>query len=257
MNAAKVARAAKCPWDVIIFDVDGVLVDVRESYQRTVLETVRHFTGKRVGRRELHEWKNRPGFNDDWTLTHAWVRDLGRHFSYADVKKQFESIYWGDGGGGKVASERWLLSHGQLQSLAKRAELAIFTGRTRSELDHTLDRFDARRYFTKIMTVENSSKPKPDPEGLLRILDLRPPSTALYLGEILMTDWRRKARALRLPACCLGEAWSGGFAPRGSANLARGRFWVRLAKLKSGWSGRNRRYVDSGSLMRRINAACA
>ncbi|MHB8410525.1 MAG: HAD-IA family hydrolase [Candidatus Acidiferrales bacterium] len=183
MNAAKVARAAKCPWDVIIFDVDGVLVDVRESYQRTVLETVRHFTGKRVGRRELHEWKNRPGFNDDWTLTHAWVRDLGRHFSYADVKKQFESIYWGDGGGGKVASERWLLSHGQLQSLAKRAELAIFTGRTRSELDHTLDRFDARRYFTKIMTVENSSKPKPDPEGLLRILDLRPPSTALYLGD--------------------------------------------------------------------------
>lgn len=183
MNAAKVVRAAKSPWDVIIFDVDGVLVDVRESYQRTVLETVRHFTGKRVGRRELHEWKNRPGFNDDWTLTHAWVQDMGRHFSYADVKKKFENIYWGDGGGGNVARERWLLSHKQLQRLAKRAELAIFTGRTRAELDHTLDRFDTRRYFLKIMTVENTSKPKPDPEGLLRILDGRLPSRALYLGD--------------------------------------------------------------------------
>ena len=183
MNAAKAARAAKCPWDVIIFDVDGVLVEVRESYQRTVLETVRHFTGKRVGRRELHEWKNRPGFNDDWTLTHTWVRNLGHEFSYADVKKRFESIYWGDGGCGNVARERWLLSHKQLQRLAKRAELAIFTGRTRAELNHTLGRFDARRYFTTIMTVENSSKPKPDPEGLMRILGGRPPSTALYLGD--------------------------------------------------------------------------
>ena len=183
MKATKVARTTKCPWDVIIFDVDGVLVDVRESYQRTVLETVRHFTGKRVGRRELHEWKNRPGFNDDWTLTHTWVRDLGRHFSYADVKKQFESIYWGGEGGGNVARERWLLSHKQLQRLAKRAELAIFTGRTHAELDHTLERFGARKYFSRIITVENVSKPKPDPEGLLRILDGRPPSKALYLGD--------------------------------------------------------------------------
>ena len=33
---------------VIIFDVDGVLVDVRGSFHTTVLETVRFFTGKRV-----------------------------------------------------------------------------------------------------------------------------------------------------------------------------------------------------------------
>lgn len=183
MSAVTIRNASKFPWEVIIFDVDGVLVDVRESYQRTVLETVRHFTGKRAGRRELHEWKNRPGFNDDWKLTHAWVQDLGRHFSYADVKKQFERIYWGDGSGGNVARERWLLPRKQLQRLTNRAELAIFTGRTRAELDHTLKRFDARRYFSKIITVENVSKPKPAPEGLLRILDGRRPSMAVYLGD--------------------------------------------------------------------------
>jgi len=183
VSAVNVRDAPHSPWEVIIFDVDGVLVDVRESYQRTVLETVRHFTGKRVGWRELHEWKNRPGFNDDWKLTHAWVQDLGRHFSYSDVKKQFETIYWGSGGGGNVARERWLLSRKQLQGFAKRTELAIFTGRTCAELDHTLDRFDARRYFSKIITVENVSKPKPDPEGLRRILDGRPPSMAVYLGD--------------------------------------------------------------------------
>ena len=35
---------------LIIFDVDGVLVDTRGSFQKTTLETVRFFTGKRVTR---------------------------------------------------------------------------------------------------------------------------------------------------------------------------------------------------------------
>ena len=183
MNAAKIARAAAAPSEVIIFDVDGVLVDVRESYQRTVLETVRHFTGKRVGRRELHEWKNRSGFNDDWTLTYAWVNKLGAKFSYEEVKKQFEGFYWGDGKHGNVTGERWLLPAKQLERLSRRAQLAIFTGRTRAELSHTLERFDVLRYFSSIVTVESISKPKPDPEGLLQILDGLPASKAIYLGD--------------------------------------------------------------------------
>jgi len=183
VNAPKVAGNADLPWKVIIFDVDGVLVDVRESYQRTVLETVRHFTGKRVGRRELHEWKNRSGFNDDWTLTHAWINKLGARSSYDDVKKQFESFYWADGKHGNVAGERWLLPVKQLKKLSRRAKLAIFTGRTRAELSHTLERFDMRGYFSTIVTVESISKPKPDPEGLLQILDGLPASKAIYLGD--------------------------------------------------------------------------
>lgn len=193
MNATRIASRARAPWEVIIFDVDGVLVDVRESYQRTVLETVRHFTGKRVGRRELHEWKNRSGFNDDWTLTHAWVNKLGARFSYDDVKKQFESFYWADGKHGNVASEQWLLPAKQLKRLYRRAKLAIFTGRTRAELRHTLERFDVRRYFSTIVTVESISKPKPDPEGLRQILDGLPASRAVYLGDNVDDAFAAKA----------------------------------------------------------------
>ena len=35
-------------WSDLIFDVDGVLVDVRGTYWRSALQTVRHITGKRV-----------------------------------------------------------------------------------------------------------------------------------------------------------------------------------------------------------------
>src|SRR5207245_4245173 len=51
---------------ILIFDVDGVLVDVRGTYWRSALQTVRHISGKRVTYAELHRWKSKPGFNDDW-----------------------------------------------------------------------------------------------------------------------------------------------------------------------------------------------
>ena len=36
-------------------------MDVSGSFHQTVLETVKHFTGKRVTLAELHRWKNRSG----------------------------------------------------------------------------------------------------------------------------------------------------------------------------------------------------
>jgi HAD superfamily phosphatase len=168
---------------VIIFDVDGVLVDVRGSFHRTTLETVEFFTGKRVTRIELQRWKNRSGFNDDWKLSTAWVRSLGGKIEYEEVKRKFVEIYWGNDGQGNVARERWLLRPAVLRRLAKQAELAIFTGRTLRELDYTLDRCRVREYFQSIVTVEDVGRPKPDPEGLLKILNGRVPADSLYVGD--------------------------------------------------------------------------
>jgi len=171
------------PPEIIIFDVDGVLVDVQGSFHRTVLETVKFFTGKRVTHKQLHAWKNKSGFNDDWNLSTAWVRSLGGKSEYDEVKRKFVELYWGRNGKGNVAREKWLLSRTSLRRLASRAELALFTGRVRLEADYTLDRCRVREFFRQIVTVEDVQKPKPDPEGLLKILNGRDPSTAMYLGD--------------------------------------------------------------------------
>ncbi|MGH9713892.1 MAG: HAD family hydrolase [Candidatus Acidiferrales bacterium] len=182
---------------LLIFDVDGVLVDTRESFQRTTLETVRLLTGKHVTRTELHRWKNRPGFNDDWKLSHAWVQTLGGKFKYEEVKRKFVEIYWGKNGRGNVSKEKWLLPHASLRRLSKIAELAIFTGRIRRELDYTLDRWKVREFFTQIVTVEDVAKPKPSPEGLLKILGGRGRDQAIYVGDNV--DDALAARAARMP----------------------------------------------------------
>lgn len=168
---------------VIIFDVDGVLVDTRGSFQQSTLETVRFFTGKRVTHRDLHGWKNRSGFNDDWKLSTAWVNSLGGNFEYGEVKRKFQEIYWGKNGKGNVCREKWLLPRPILRRLARKAQLAIFTGRTHRELDYTLDRCEVREFFPHIVTIEEVQHGKPDPEGLLKILEGRDPDIATYVGD--------------------------------------------------------------------------
>jgi HAD superfamily hydrolase (TIGR01548 family) len=169
--------------EIIIFDIDGVLVDVRGSFHRTVMETVRFFTGKRVTRAELHHWKSRSGFNDDWKLSTAWVHSLGGKAPYEEVKGKFVQLYWGTDGTGNVIREKWLLPPASLRRLAARSELALFTGRVKQETDYTLDRLKVRKFFRQIVTVEDVTHPKPNPEGLLKILAGRDPARSLYLGD--------------------------------------------------------------------------
>ncbi len=182
---------------VIIFDVDGVLVDTTGSFQRTTLETVRFFTGKRVTRRELHHWKNKPGFNDDWKLSTAWVQSLGGDYTYAEVKQKFVELYWGKNRKGNVVREKWLLPRRDLRRLARTAELAIFTGRVRKELDFTMNRIQVREFFQRIIAVEDVREGKPHPEGLLRILRGRDPATAVYVGDNV--DDALAAQAAKVP----------------------------------------------------------
>jgi HAD superfamily hydrolase (TIGR01548 family) len=160
-----------------------VLVDVCGSFHRTTLDTVRFFTGKRVTRKELQQWKSRSGFNDDWKLSTAWVQSLGGAAQYDEVKKKFVELYWGANGDGNVTKEKWLLPRASLRRLAERTELGLFTGRVRQETNYTLDRCRVREFFTQVVTVEDVKRPKPSEEGLLKILRGRDPAAALYLGD--------------------------------------------------------------------------
>lgn len=194
LRKEKVLRAQP---QILIFDVDGVLVDVRGTYWRSALETVRYLTGKRVTYAELHKWKSKPGFNDDWSMVSAWVTALGKPISYDEARAAFERFYWGsDGRPGNVRNEKLIVTPRQIERWAKCFELNLFTGRTRQEFSFTFERWPATKYFRTIITMDDARK-KPHPEGLQRILGARDPATALYLGDNI--DDALAAREARVP----------------------------------------------------------
>jgi HAD superfamily hydrolase (TIGR01548 family) len=169
---------------ILIFDVDGVLVDVRGTYWRSALDTMRYLTGKRVTYRELHKWKSKPGNNDDWAMVANWATSIGRPTTYEQAREAFSRFYWGaDGRPGNVLNEKLLITPRQIERWARRYELNLFTGRTRQEFTYTFARWPATRYFRAVVTMSDVEKMKPHPEGLFKILGKRDPGTALFLGD--------------------------------------------------------------------------
>jgi HAD superfamily hydrolase (TIGR01548 family) len=57
--------------DAVVLDVDGVLVDVADSYRRAVVESLDRVYGETVEKTAIQHFKDAGGFNDDWELTYA------------------------------------------------------------------------------------------------------------------------------------------------------------------------------------------
>ncbi|GAC1622825.1 MAG: HAD hydrolase-like protein [Candidatus Acidiferrum sp.] len=169
---------------ILIFDVDGVLVEVRETFWLSALQTVREITGKRATWAELYAWKSKPENNDDWRMVSNWVTSLGFDVSYEQARKAFQKYYWGENGKpGNVVKEKLLVTPKQFAQWASRFELNLFTGRTRQEFSYTFERMPAANLFRTIVTMDDVKRKKPFPEGLFKILGKRDPKTALYLGD--------------------------------------------------------------------------
>ena len=187
--------------EILIFDVDGVLVDVRESFWRSALETMRYLTGKRVTWSELYKWKNKPGNNDDWSMVSSWATALGRPTTYEEARDAFQQFYWDyDGRPGNVRREKILVTPKQVEDWARRFELNLFTGRTRKEFTYTFERWPGARHFRTVVTMDDVARKKPYPDGLVKILGEREPGTALYLGDNIDDALSAQAAGVRFMA---------------------------------------------------------
>ena len=57
--------------DAVVLDVDGVLVDVADSYRRAILESVERVYDRTIRKADIQQFKDAGGFNNDWELTYA------------------------------------------------------------------------------------------------------------------------------------------------------------------------------------------
>jgi HAD superfamily phosphatase len=177
---------------LIVFDMDGVLVDVTESYRESITQTVKHFTGADLSRQQIQEYKNQGGWNDDWKLSHHICGAAGVEVPFESVKEYFQSIFLGNGSDGLILREQWVARPGVLEKLAEQFEFAIFTGRPRADAAITLNRFAGGVTFAPVIGMEDVAQHKPHPEGLLKL-----PQTAYYVGDTV--DDARCARAAKVP----------------------------------------------------------
>jgi HAD superfamily hydrolase (TIGR01548 family) len=91
--------------DAVVLDVDGVLVDVADSYRRAIVESVERVYGPDAGdvdfsRDDVQAFKDAGGFNNDWELTHAAALYLNaREEGFDRDLESFTDLIAASGGG--------------------------------------------------------------------------------------------------------------------------------------------------------------
>ena len=184
---------------LIVFDMDGVLAEVTESYRESIVQTVKHFTGKAIDRKSIQDYKNQGGWNNDWALSHKISADLGVDVDYDAIVDRFNDFFLGPkrDGDGLIRRESWFPAPGLLERLSQSHSLGIFTGRLRYEADFTLRRFASDLRFDPIVCADDVRVGKPAPEGLEKIRARFPDETLWYIGDTV--DDARCARAANVP----------------------------------------------------------
>lgn len=188
----------------LLFDMDGVLVDVSRSYRRAIEETVEHFTGRKIGSNTIQRYKNHGGFNDDWKLTHAIITDTAMEVPISRVIEEFQRRYRGDNWDGFIAEEPSLIDKEALQALAQERIMGIVTGRPQEEAAWTLDHLGWKKYFPLVVGKEKQGgRTKPDPFPLNHSLSMLAavgrtiePAEVVYVGDSV--DDMEAARAANM-----------------------------------------------------------
>jgi HAD superfamily phosphatase len=169
----------------VLFDMDGVLVDVSKSYRLAIKKTIEYFLQEEIELSLIQDYKNKGGYNNDWDLTMAIISNHGRRVEREDLIKCFQRFYLGNNFNGFVRNETWLLDNDVLAKLKKKYRLAIVTGRTRKSAIYGLRRFNKESFFDVLIVMEDvpEGKNKPNPYGLTLAMKKLNIKQAVYLGD--------------------------------------------------------------------------
>jgi len=174
-------RAALRP-RAVLFDMDGVLADVSNSYREAVIRTCAAL-GAAITRDEVAAAKRRGNANNDWVLSRDLLAARGIEKSLAEVTRVFEDIYQGTPGRpGLRAAERLLIPRERLLALSRRVPLAIVTGRPRADADRFLREHGIADCFSHVLCMEDGPS-KPDPAIVRDALDRLGVREAWMIGD--------------------------------------------------------------------------
>lgn len=142
--------------DAVVLDLDGVLVDVSDSYRRAVKESVSIVYGNDSVDDELvQQLKNIGGFNNDWKVTYACALCV----LAVEVDEN-------------LTREKWIQSvksHGQGLAAARGAVEELLSGKS---LDTVLERWDRKKLWKIFQELylgsEQYSRSEAEPSVLVR-----------------------------------------------------------------------------------------
>jgi histidinol-phosphate aminotransferase len=203
----------------LLFDMDGVLADVSQSYRRAIIETAATY-GVEIRTEEIQAAKTEEGSNNDWALTKKLLERHGVKAELAEVTERFEGLYQGTPRRpGLYRTEKLLVSPGLLERLSQRLPLAVVTGRPRGDAERFLNENGVADRLSALVCLEDAPL-KPDPRPVRLALQQLGIERAWMIGDTPddLTAARR-AGVLPLGVVAPGDGDPGALTDAGAARV--------------------------------------
>ena len=185
---------------IIIFDIDGVIRDVGNSYRRAIADTVEHFTegAWRPTMEDLDNLKSEGIWNNDWEASQELVyryfeaMDKPRtevNLDYERLVEFFQERYRGkhpEQFDGYIANEPLLVSPNYFKQLeSDRLGYGFFSGATRGSAEFVLKH--RLQLEDPVLVAMEDAPSKPDPTGMFAAvskIEANPSNVpGFYLGD--------------------------------------------------------------------------
>lgn len=203
---------SKSLFDAIIFDMDGVLIDVTTSYRLAIEKTANLILGgNEINQKDVSLIKKIPGFNNDWDTSMALIKLIKDGVprskwqvaapkllpivrngeEYMEVYNCFQTFYLGSRDQlnfqeGLINTEKRIISIKLLAKLSSLGiKMAIATGRPRSEAFTAIKLAGIAKYFNarNVIGLEDVANEKPAPDSLLLARSKVSATRPIYIGD--------------------------------------------------------------------------
>lgn len=178
---------------ILLFDMDGTLVDTRQSFDRTIAHVVEKHSGQPLVSGELSTLRAQGGFNDDWDAIVELLRQRGHQKTYTEIAQEASALYLTLA----LAAETWLIPQDVLMTLRQRYRLGVATGRFRPEFDPIWkERFEPLFEVVACQDDQLGCAKKPAPELLKFALSSMNAEGGIYIGNSVDDMQAAKAAGL-------------------------------------------------------------
>jgi len=183
--------------EAVLFDLDGVLVDVSGSYRRAIVDTAARW-GVTLTPEDVARSKAAGDAANDWKLTRRLLAEWGVEVGLDEVTEVFEELYQGTAEApGHRRHETLRVTCDYLARLAAVRPLAVVTGRPRADAERVLEENNIDGLFAAVVCMEDAPA-KPDPAPVRLALERLGVATAWMVGDTV-DDVRASCGAGVLP----------------------------------------------------------
>lgn len=172
----------------VLFDMDGVLAAVGNSYNLSIELTARYFGVSDITQEDIANEKKQGNSNNDWILSQRIIKQkINKDIPIETVTEVFEEIYQGtDSRPGLCETETLIPAVGVLKEIHKRCNgnIAIVTGRPRKDCMKFLQTHKIADLF-KVAVCMGDTQPKPSPDPVIKACELLkiPPCDCIMIGD--------------------------------------------------------------------------